>query len=158
MKKALVLLPLALAFSLPSAVFANPGDYCIYDSDCGSATEKCIEQECQFFSAGASNTGGGGAGGVNTGKLQSLAGTITSLVNSILVPLLTAIAFLVFLFGVFNYFILGGAEDEKRKTGRQFVLYGIIGFVLIFSLWGLVNVGVDVFNLGGQTHAPYPKL
>src|SRR3989344_1493642 len=80
MKKALVLLPLALAFSLPSAVFANPGDYCIYDSDCGSATEKCIEQECQFFSTGASNTGGGGAGGVNTGKLQSLAGTITSLV------------------------------------------------------------------------------
>ena len=83
---------------------------------------------------------------------------ILTIVNTILVPLLFTVAFIVFLWGVFNYFILGGADEEKRKSGREFVRWGLIGFAVMISLWGLVNVLVASFGLGGVTHLPYPTL
>ena len=81
-------------------------------------------------------------------------------VNFVLVPILMAVAFIVFLWGVFNYFILGAANDEKRKEGRQFVLWGIIGFVIIMSIWGLVNIVKDTLvpSTAGSTRPNYPTL
>lgn len=103
----------------------------------------------------------GGGGGLNTSVLQSWEQSIVFFINNVLVPLLTAIAFIVFLWGVFNYFIWGADNEEKRKEGKTFVMYGIIGFVIIFSLWGLVNVGISLLNVGtGGRPAglPYPTL
>jgi hypothetical protein len=101
-----------------------------------------------------------GAGGVNTQWLEHYADTFIWVVNWLLVPVLIAIAFIVFLWGVYKYFIYGADSDEARKTGRQFVLWGIIGFVIITSVWGLVNiVKTTVIPSGaGSNHPDYPKL
>lgn len=87
--------------------------------------------------------------------IAAYAGSIKSLINGIIVPVLFAVAFLYFIYGVYKYFILGADSDTEVATGRKFVLWGVIGFVVILSLWGLVNVGVGLFNLGGQ-NAPTP--
>jgi len=65
---------------------------------------------------------------------------IVGLINDTLVPFIFAIAFIVFIWGVFQYFIQGGADEGKRDEGKQHMLWGIIGFVLMVSVWGIVNL------------------
>lgn len=79
---------------------------------------------------------------------------IISVINSILVPALIAIAFITFLWGVYKYFILGAADEKSRTDGRQFVLWGVIGFVVILSVWALVTIVISTFNLTGTTPTP----
>lgn len=90
--------------------------------------------------------------------LYNFIGFIIETIDRLLVPLIFAVAFLVFLIGVFQYFIAGGADDEKRKLGRSFVLYGLIGFFIMISLWGIVNVLVGTFGFGSQARPPLPAF
>ncbi|HEX7724179.1 MAG TPA: hypothetical protein VF438_00365 [Candidatus Paceibacterota bacterium] len=59
--------------------------------------------------------------------------------------LMMAVAVLVFIWQVIRYFIL---PNEDRKEAGQYVMYSVIGFFVIFSLWGLVNVVSATFNIG----------
>ncbi len=71
-------------------------------------------------------------------------------INSIIVPILISIAFITFIIGVYRYFV-SEEGSAKRSEGSQFVLYAVIGFAVIFSVWGLVNVVGYTFGLMGQT-------
>ncbi|MDE1919745.1 MAG: hypothetical protein KGH56_03575 [Patescibacteria group bacterium] len=96
---------------------------------------------------------------MNLALLQGYSQNILSVVNYILVPVLFAVAFLTFLWGVYNYFILGAADADKQKEGRQFVLWGVIGFVAIVSVWGLVAIAIITLGLApGGGAPPLPKL
>lgn len=72
---------------------------------------------------------------------------IIGIINGVLVPLVFAIAFIVFIWGVFQYFIAGGHDEEASEKGRNLMLYGILGFFVMVAVWGLVNVLVGTFNL-----------
>ncbi len=53
----------------------------------------------------------------------------------ILVPLITLLslaAFVVFVWGVVQ-FIASAEDEEKRKTGQQHMIWGIIGLVIMFG-------------------------
>jgi hypothetical protein len=65
---------------------------------------------------------------------------VIGLMNQIIVPVIFAITFFIFVFGVLKYFIFHGDSDTEREHGRQFVLWGILGMVLMFSVWGVVNI------------------
>jgi NADH:ubiquinone oxidoreductase subunit 2 (subunit N) len=80
-------------------------------------------------------------------SIYDAAAVITQIINGVLVPLVFAIAFVVFIWGVFQYFIAAGENDEKRETGKKLMLYGIVGFFLMVSVWGLVNILLGTFNL-----------
>lgn len=54
------------------------------------------------------------------------------------IPLLYALAFILFLIGIVRYFFMGG--EEAREKGKTFILWGVIGFVVIFSIWGIVRL------------------
>jgi hypothetical protein len=71
---------------------------------------------------------------------------------------LIAVAFMVFVYGIFQYFILGGASEEQRDKGKQFLLWGLIGFFIMFSVWGLVNILLGTFNFGSETIPPIPQF
>lgn len=73
--------------------------------------------------------------------------TILSIIDTVIVPLIFAIALLTFVWGVYEYFIAGGADEEKRKQGRNFIMYGLIGFFVMISVWGLVNLLLGTFAL-----------
>jgi hypothetical protein len=65
---------------------------------------------------------------------------VIGLLNTVAVPVIFALSFAAFVWGVMNYFFLHGGNEEKRSEGRQFVLWGILGMVVIFSVWGFVNI------------------
>lgn len=61
--------------------------------------------------------------------------------RQILEPLVTLIAlaaFVLFLWGVFQY-IRGAESDEKRKTGQQHMFWGIIGLAIIFGANAIIS-------------------
>lgn len=73
-------------------------------------------------------------------SIQNLASFIVTTINNYLIPVLFALMLITFIWGVYQYFIAGGANAEKQKQGRQFVMWSIVGFVVVFSLWGIVNL------------------
>ncbi len=63
--------------------------------------------------------------------------------------IIISLAVLVIIWGVFRYLIAGAADEESRKSGRSYIIWGIVGLVVILSLWGLVNIVVN--SLGVNT-------
>ena len=84
------------------------------------------------------------------GQINTFIGKITGFINGTLLPLIFGIALLVFVYGVFKYFILGGSDEGSRQEGRQLVLYAIIGFILMTSIWGIVNILSDGLGLNSE--------
>lgn len=97
-------------------------------------------------------------GTTNTKTLGDLFNIILNIIDAYLVPLIFAIAFIVFLWGVFQYFVLGGANVEKRKEGQMFALFGIIGLFVMLSIWGLVNLFVNTFGFQSSTRPQLPTF
>ena len=60
--------------------------------------------------------------------------------------LLGVLAFIVFLWGVFE-FVAHAGDETKRKEGRQAILWGIIGLVIIFGAYGIVNLALGTFGI-----------
>ena len=75
----------------------------------------------------------------------TLFNSILSILNGIVVPLLIIIAVVVIIFGAFQ-FVTGAGDPEKRKEGRDKILWGIVGIVVMFSIWGLVNIVLSTFE------------
>lgn len=85
-----------------------------------------------------------------TSTICGVAGTILYIINSVLVPLLFAVSFIVFLYGIASAYILHPGDEEAVKKGHKLLLWGIIGFAVMISLWGLVNVVSNTFGLSGD--------
>ncbi len=62
------------------------------------------------------------------------------------VPLLFTLATVGFIWGVIQY-MLNPDNEEKRKEGKSFMLWGIIALFVIISMWGLVGVLTNTFGL-----------
>jgi hypothetical protein len=90
------------------------------------------------------------------GQLETFVGGFSSFINSTLIPLVFGIALLVFLWGVFKYFILGGSDESKRESGKHLMLYSVIGFVVMVSIWGIVNLASSVLP-GDKTLKDLPN-
>lgn len=84
-------------------------------------------------------------------NLSDVGSFIINVINNILVPVLFAIAFIVFLWGVFDTFILGAQDEEKRAKGKDLMLWGLIGFFVMVSVWGLVNILTGTISFGNNT-------
>ncbi len=76
---------------------------------------------------------------------------IIDTINGTLVPVLFAVAFIVFIWGVFQTFILGATSEDAKEKGKSLMLYGLIGFFVMVSVWGLVAIltgSVETDNTG----------
>jgi succinate dehydrogenase/fumarate reductase cytochrome b subunit len=87
-------------------------------------------------------------------NIQSYLVEIGKFGDNIIVPFLLALAGLMFMWNAFRYFILGGANEESQAKARTLALWGIIAFVLILSLWGIVNLLVEGFGFDGSSGEP----
>ncbi len=79
------------------------------------------------------------------GLIEFLTGFLVFL-NRVIVPLLMTIAFLMFIINAVRYFIIESAEEDGREKAKQLAIYGIAAFVIITSIWGIVNlISKDIF-------------
>lgn len=77
--------------------------------------------------------------------LASILCKLSVLINTI-IPILIALGVVYFIWGVISYVVAG--DDEAKTKGRDKMIYGLIGLLVIVSIWGLVNIlkrsfGVD---------------
>ena len=81
--------------------------------------------------------------------------SIKDLLNLFVIPVLFGIATVIFLWGVIVY-ITSGGDEEKRKEGRNYIIYGLIGLFVMIALWGIINVMIGFFFPGGLPLQPPP--
>lgn len=98
------------------------------------------------------------AAGIDDQYIKGYKESIEKVINVYLVPLLIAVAFIVFLWGIYKYFIYSADNDTERAKGKTFALYGIIGLVIIFSVWGIVNVFMDTLKFDDNNAPPSPTI
>jgi hypothetical protein len=76
---------------------------------------------------------------------QFLSKVVVQIINPIIL-LLAAAAFVLFIWGVFE-FIKGAADEGKREEGRRAIMWGLIGLVIIFGAYGIINLALGTFGL-----------
>lgn len=91
------------------------------------------------------------ATGGNAGQFQNVFSGLTAFISSTLLPFLMALAFLAFVWGMFKFFIVGGGNEEEKEKGKSLMIWGILGFILIISLFGIVNLFATSLGVEGQT-------
>jgi Type IV secretion system pilin len=83
-------------------------------------------------------------------KAAAEAASFVTKVNDIilfpLIALLSAVAFLYFVWGGAEYFF-NAASDQAREQGKKHMMYGIIGLVIMVSAYGLLKVATGTFGL-----------
>ncbi len=80
--------------------------------------------------------------------------SILQFINLVLIPFIVGIAFLFFVWGIFQYFIAGGANDDAKTKGKSLMIYATLGFVIIIVFWGLVNLLAEGTGLAGEQFNP----
>lgn len=81
-----------------------------------------------------------------TSKFQDVINYFTCILNNSIIPLIFALALVIFVWGVVQYVINSG-EEAKKEKGRQFMIWGIIGLAVMVSVWGLVNILGNTFGV-----------
>jgi uncharacterized membrane protein YidH (DUF202 family) len=90
------------------------------------------------------------ADGATAGPFQNLLSNILTFTNTVLIPFIIGIGFLVFVWGMFKYFIVGGANDDAKEQGKSLMIYATLGFLLIIVFWGVVELLADSTGLQGE--------
>jgi uncharacterized membrane protein YfcA len=62
---------------------------------------------------------------------MTVGGFISFALFGVIIPVVFAILFIVFIWGAFYYVIAGGHDEESREKGKALLMYGLIGFVLL---------------------------
>lgn len=84
--------------------------------------------------------------------LDSFLGKVVTQIINPIILLLAASAFVVFVWGVFEFIRNAGNETERVK-GREAIFWGLIGLVIIFGAYGIINLALGTFNI-----APIQKI
>ena len=77
--------------------------------------------------------------------LEGILETLADLIN-LATPIVVALALLYFFWGLANY-ILAAEKDDDRKKARSIMVYGLLALFIMVSVWGIINVVRDTFDL-----------
>lgn len=96
-----------------------------------------------------------GCGDVEPGTLQAVICTVGNILDTV-IPILIVLGIVFFVWGVIMYVI--SKDEEAKKRGKDKMIYGIIGLVVIVAMWGLVGIVTKTFGLSGTTNVTIPTL
>ncbi|MBY0310380.1 hypothetical protein K2Q16_04540 [Patescibacteria group bacterium] len=74
------------------------------------------------------------------GPLGSTLANLISFSHDYIIPFILGLGFLFFVWGMFLYFIKGGADDDAKTKGKSLIIYALSGFIIIFIFWGVVEM------------------
>ena len=98
------------------------------------------------------------ADGPTGGAFQTLLENILNFINDVLIPFIIGIGFLFFVWGMFKYFIAGGASEESKESGKSLMINATIGFVVIIIFFGVINLLTSSIGLEGQLIRNVPQV
>ncbi len=78
-------------------------------------------------------------GGTSTGTGAALKTKIETILKDQIIPLLFVLVTVYFFWGVITY-VRAGGEQKAIDTGKQHMIYGIIGMAVMASAWGIVSL------------------
>ena len=85
-----------------------------------------------------------GCDSVRPGTIQAVICTIGNILDTI-IPILVVLGIVYFVWGVVTYVISN--DEEAKAAGRNRMIFGIIGLVVIVAMWGLVGIVIKTFGL-----------
>ena len=90
-----------------------------------------------------------------TNNLSQLVNLVIAYINSA-VYLIMAVAMIVFVWNIYKYFIAGSDNKDSKKEAGMYVMWSVIGFFIILSFWGLVNILTNTLRLNSrQPNLPF---
>lgn len=63
------------------------------------------------------------------------------------IPYLVVIAVGAWMMGLIGY-VGNGDNEEKRSEGRKMMIYGMVGFFFMVSIWGVLEIFTNSFGIG----------
>lgn len=87
-------------------------------------------------------------------NIQTFLKGLLTFLNNTIVPAILALALFIFLWNAFRYFIIGGSEEESQQKAKSLATWSIAAFVIILSIWGIVNVFVSGLGLSKNPITP----
>ncbi len=76
---------------------------------------------------------------------------------NLIIPLMVAIALIAFFWGLIKYLFAQGNEESKTD-GKKIMLWGIVALFVMVSIWGIIRVIADTFNIQSGTTITPPKV
>lgn len=74
--------------------------------------------------------------------------TIVSLLSTgifeYLLPALFLLAFLTFVWGTFQYYVHGSADEEIKEKAKTLMFYGLVVFFLMLCVWTLFTIVIPL--------------
>ncbi len=80
--------------------------------------------------------------------LNSIITAFTSTIGTYLVPMLMGVALVVFIWGLV-VFIAHAGDEKAVAEGKQRMIWGIVGLSAIVAVWGIVQLVILIFGIGG---------
>lgn len=80
---------------------------------------------------------------------KTLGQLVTGIINEISVYFITLVAaasVIVFMWGITNYIFKGDSEDARTK-GRNLMIWGLVGFFVMFGVWGILAIIGETFGI-----------
>jgi FtsH-binding integral membrane protein len=84
---------------------------------------------------------------------SDLVGKSICIINKTLIPFGFALAMVIFIYGVVGY-VAKGDDEEARKKGREFIIWGIIGIFMMVSIFGFVKLLDNTLKLPNDPTTP----
>lgn len=78
--------------------------------------------------------------------LNTFIGKVETQIINPAIELLGLAAFVLFVWGVVQY-IRNSANEEKRVQGQQHIIWGIVGMVVIFGAFAIVNIMKNIVSV-----------
>lgn len=77
---------------------------------------------------------------------DSFMSNVNSQIINPLIEVMFAVALLFFLYGVFK--LISNPDSEEVKTeAKSHMLWGVIGFVIMLGVWGILNIIISTLGL-----------
>ena len=81
-------------------------------------------------------------------SVDSIIKSVDNLIINPLIIFLFALALLYFLYGVFE-FISNQDNEEKKTTGKNHMLWGVIGLTIMMGVWAILGIIMNTLNING---------
>lgn len=78
--------------------------------------------------------------------LNDFIGKVDAMIINPLISFLFALAVVFFLYGVLEFF-LNQENEEKKTTGKQHMIWGVLGMTIMMGVWTILGMILNTLNI-----------